>query len=68
MEWLEGVTVRELLEQGPIPPARVLDFARQIAEAHRGTLTVRNRKGARGAEAVITLPARAAADRLASGS
>jgi nitrogen fixation/metabolism regulation signal transduction histidine kinase len=40
-----------------------LVLARQIAEAHRGTLTVRNRKGARGAEAVITLPARAAAER-----
>jgi len=33
-----------------------LVLARQIAEAHRGTLTVRNRKGARGAEAIITLP------------
>jgi nitrogen fixation/metabolism regulation signal transduction histidine kinase len=45
-----------------------LVLARQIAEAHRGTLTVRNRKGARGAEAVITLPARTAADRVASGA
>lgn len=33
-----------------------LVLARQIAEAHQGTLTVRNRKAARGAEAVITLP------------
>ena len=36
-----------------------LVLARQIAEAHRGTLTLRNRKGARGAEAIVTLPARA---------
>jgi two-component system, NtrC family, nitrogen regulation sensor histidine kinase NtrY len=34
-----------------------LVLARQIAEAHGGSLVVRNRKGARGAEAVITLPA-----------
>jgi nitrogen fixation/metabolism regulation signal transduction histidine kinase len=34
-----------------------LVLARQIAEAHRGTLTVRNRKGGRGAEAVVMLPA-----------
>jgi signal transduction histidine kinase len=33
-----------------------LVLARQIAEAHRGTLTVRNRKGARGAEAMLSLP------------
>jgi two-component system, NtrC family, nitrogen regulation sensor histidine kinase NtrY len=33
-----------------------LVLARQIAEAHGGSLVVRNRKGARGAEAVITLP------------
>ncbi|MEO8703788.1 MAG: ATP-binding protein [Kofleriaceae bacterium] len=33
-----------------------LVLARQIAEAHGGSLVVRNRKTARGAEAVITLP------------
>ena len=33
-----------------------LVLARQIAEAHGGSLVVRNRKSARGAEAVITLP------------
>ncbi len=33
-----------------------LVLARQIAEAHGGTLVVRNRKTGRGAEAVITLP------------
>lgn len=33
-----------------------LVLARQIAEAHGGTLVLRNRKSARGAEAVITLP------------
>ena len=37
-----------------------LVLARQIAEAHGGSLVVRNRKSARGAEAVITLPIRAA--------
>ena len=35
-----------------------LVLARQIAEAHGGSLVVRNRKTGRGAEAVITLPAR----------
>jgi nitrogen fixation/metabolism regulation signal transduction histidine kinase len=34
-----------------------LVLARQIAEAHGGSLVVRNRKAGRGAEAVITLPA-----------
>jgi nitrogen fixation/metabolism regulation signal transduction histidine kinase len=34
-----------------------LVLARQIAEAHGGSLVVRNRKTGRGAEAVITLPA-----------
>ena len=34
-----------------------LVLARQIAEAHGGSLVVRNRKVGRGAEAVITLPA-----------
>jgi signal transduction histidine kinase len=42
-----------------------LVLARQIAEAHRGSLVVRNRKSRRGAEAVITLPA-PAFDRTAS--
>jgi nitrogen fixation/metabolism regulation signal transduction histidine kinase len=36
-----------------------LVLARQIAEAHGGSLVVRNRKTGRGAEAVITLPVRA---------
>ncbi|MEJ7599408.1 MAG: ATP-binding protein [Kofleriaceae bacterium] len=35
-----------------------LVLARQIAEAHGGSLAVRNRKTGRGAEAVITLPTR----------
>lgn len=38
-----------------------LVLARQIVEAHGGTLVVRNRKTGRGAEAVITLPTRALA-------
>jgi len=33
MERLEGQTVRQLLEAGPLPVQRVLDFARQIADA-----------------------------------
>jgi signal transduction histidine kinase len=33
-----------------------LVLARQIAEAHRGSLVLRNRAGARGAEAVVTIP------------
>jgi eukaryotic-like serine/threonine-protein kinase len=33
MERLEGRTIRQLLESGPLPPLRVLEFARQIAEA-----------------------------------
>jgi two-component system nitrogen regulation sensor histidine kinase NtrY len=40
-----------------------LVLARQIAEAHGGSLVVRNRKQARGAEAVITLPIRVALSR-----
>jgi ABC-type Fe3+/spermidine/putrescine transport system ATPase subunit len=40
-----------------------LVLARQIAEAHGGSLVVRNRKAGRGAKAVITLPASAAAGR-----
>jgi two-component system, NtrC family, nitrogen regulation sensor histidine kinase NtrY len=38
-----------------------LVLARQIAEAHGGSLVLRNRRTGRGAEAVITLPAAAAA-------
>jgi two-component system, NtrC family, nitrogen regulation sensor histidine kinase NtrY len=38
-----------------------LVLARQIAEAHGGSLAVRNRRGARGAEAVIALPAHTSA-------
>ena len=38
-----------------------LVLARQIAEAHGGSLVVRNRRAARGAEAIVTLPLRAAA-------
>lgn len=34
-----------------------LVLARQIAEAHGGSLVVRNCKHARGAEAIVTLPA-----------
>src|SRR5687768_41255 len=33
MERLEGHTIRQLIESGPIPIHRVLDFARQIADA-----------------------------------
>jgi eukaryotic-like serine/threonine-protein kinase len=33
MERLEGLTVRRLIEDGPLAPNRVLDFARQIASA-----------------------------------
>ena len=33
MERLEGQTVRQLIEQGPLPVERVLGFARQIADA-----------------------------------
>ncbi len=43
-----------------------LVLARQIAEAHGGSLVVRNRRAGRGAEAVITLPASAAFDRAAA--
>jgi two-component system, NtrC family, nitrogen regulation sensor histidine kinase NtrY len=43
-----------------------LVLARQIAEAHKGSLVVRNRKAARGAEAVIVLPAPAAVAAAAS--
>jgi hypothetical protein len=35
-------------------------LARQIAENHGGGLTLRNRKAARGAEAIVTLPVRSA--------
>jgi len=40
-----------------------LPLARQIAEAHGGSLVLRNRKTGRGAEAVITLPTAATLDR-----
>jgi two-component system, NtrC family, nitrogen regulation sensor histidine kinase NtrY len=40
-----------------------LVLARQIAEAHGGSLVVRNRKAGRGAQAMITLPTSAALDR-----
>jgi tetratricopeptide (TPR) repeat protein len=33
MERLEGRTVRQLIESGPLPVRRVLDFARQVADA-----------------------------------
>lgn len=33
MERLEGVTVRDLIEQGPMPAARIVHLARQVAEA-----------------------------------
>jgi tetratricopeptide (TPR) repeat protein len=33
MERLEGMTVRRLIEAGPMSPTRVLEFARQIADA-----------------------------------
>src|SRR5687768_4696121 len=33
MELLEGRTIKQLVEEGPLPPARVLDFAAQVAEA-----------------------------------
>ncbi len=33
MERLEGITIRRLIEGGPLPPHRVLEFARQIADA-----------------------------------
>ena len=33
MERLEGVTVRELIEDGPMAPARVVALARQVADA-----------------------------------
>jgi tetratricopeptide (TPR) repeat protein/predicted Ser/Thr protein kinase len=33
MELLEGRTIKHLVEDGPLPPARVLDFAIQVGEA-----------------------------------
>ena len=33
MELLEGRTVRQLIEEGPLPAPRILNFARQVAEA-----------------------------------
>ena len=43
-----------------------LVLARQISEAHGGSLAVRNRKTGRGAEAVITLPTLAVAARASA--
>lgn len=31
MEWLDGETLREFLDRGPVPPGRALDMAAQIA-------------------------------------
>ena len=36
MELLEGRTVKQLIEEGPVPAARVLNFARQVADALDG--------------------------------
>jgi eukaryotic-like serine/threonine-protein kinase len=33
MERLEGRTMKQIIEDGPMPPARVIHFARQIADA-----------------------------------
>jgi serine/threonine protein kinase/tetratricopeptide (TPR) repeat protein len=33
MELLEGRTVKQLIEEGPLPAARVLNFGKQVAEA-----------------------------------
>jgi serine/threonine protein kinase/tetratricopeptide (TPR) repeat protein len=33
MELLEGRTIKQLVEEGPLPPARVIDLAIQVAEA-----------------------------------
>jgi tetratricopeptide (TPR) repeat protein len=33
MELLEGRTVKQLIEEGPLPAARILNFARQVGEA-----------------------------------
>jgi tetratricopeptide (TPR) repeat protein/predicted Ser/Thr protein kinase len=33
MELLEGRTIKQFVEDGPLPPARVVDFAIQVAEA-----------------------------------
>ena len=33
MELLEGRTIKGLVENGPLPPLRILDFARQVADA-----------------------------------
>jgi nitrogen fixation/metabolism regulation signal transduction histidine kinase len=43
-----------------------LVLARQIAEAHGGSLVLRNRKAGRGAEAIVTLPTTAIATARAS--
>ena len=41
MELLEGRTIKQLVEEGPLPPRRVLDFAKQIA----GALDAAHRRG-----------------------
>jgi tetratricopeptide (TPR) repeat protein len=50
MERLEGKTIRQLIESGPLPIPRVLHFARQIAEAldaaHRRSIIHRDIKPA----------------------
>jgi eukaryotic-like serine/threonine-protein kinase len=50
MELLEGRTFKHLVEDGPLPPARVIDFAIQVAEAldaaHRRAIIHRDIKPA----------------------
>src|SRR5829696_4951776 len=50
MELLEGRTIKQLVESGPLPAARVLDFATQVAEAldaaHRRAIIHRDIKPA----------------------
>jgi serine/threonine-protein kinase len=33
LEWVEGRTLAEVIEDGPLPPAQALEFARQVADA-----------------------------------
>jgi len=48
MELLEGKTLRELLDQGPLPPGKAVDYARQMARglaaAHGKGITHRDLK------------------------